>query len=76
MALSDAKVRALKAKGAPYKLSDGEGLYVMVTAGGSRLWNLAYRFNGKQKTLAIGKYPAISLLEAAAPGTQPNNFSW
>jgi hypothetical protein len=64
MALSDAKVRALKAKGTPYKLSDAEGLYVMVTAGGSKLWNFAYRFNGKQKTLALGKYPAISLLDA------------
>jgi hypothetical protein len=64
MALTDAKVRALKAKAAPYKLSDGESLYVLVTIGGSKLWNLAYRFNGKQKTLALGKYPAVSLLEA------------
>ena len=64
MALTDAKVRTLKAKAAPYKLGDGEGLYVLVTAGGSKLWNLAYRFNGKQKTLALGKYPAISLLVA------------
>jgi hypothetical protein len=56
MALTDAKVRALKAKAAPYKLSDGEGLHVLVTPGGSKLWNLAYRFNGKQKTLALGKY--------------------
>lgn len=64
MSLTDAKVRALKAKAAPYKLSDGEGLYVMVTVGGSKLWNLAYRYCGKQKTLALGKYPAVSLLEA------------
>ncbi len=64
MPLTDAKVRVLKPKNAPYKLSDGEGLYVLVTAGGSRLWSLAYRFNGKQKTLALGKYPAVSLLDA------------
>jgi len=42
MALTDAKVRAMKAKAAPYKHSDGEGLYVLVTTGGSKLWNLAY----------------------------------
>jgi integrase len=64
MPLTDAKVRVLKSKDVPYKLSDGEGLYVLVTAGGSRLWSLAYRFNGKQKTLALGKYPAVSLLDA------------
>ena len=64
MPLTDAKVRALKPATTPYKLSDGEGLFVLVTIGGSRLWNLAYRFNGKQKTLALGKYPAVSLLDA------------
>ena len=42
MPLTDAKVRVLKAKAAPYKHSDSEGLYV--TAGGSRLWSLAYVF--------------------------------
>jgi integrase len=64
MPLSDTKLRSLKPKEAPYKVSDGEGLYVLVTAGGSRLWNLSYRFLGKQKTLAIGKYPAVGLSEA------------
>jgi integrase len=64
MPLSDAKVRVLKAKDAPYKISDGEGLYVLVPTTGSKLWNLAYRFNGKQRTLSLGKYPAVSLLDA------------
>jgi Arm DNA-binding domain/Phage integrase, N-terminal SAM-like domain len=64
MPLTDAKVRTLKGKGTPYKVSDGEGLFVLVTSAGSRLWNLAYRYNGKQKTLALGKYPNVSLLEA------------
>src|SRR5581483_1743510 len=41
-----------------------EGLYVLVAPGGSRLWRLAYRFNGKQKTLALGHYPHVSLLNA------------
>jgi hypothetical protein len=64
MALNDAKLRALKAGDRPYKHSDGEGLFVLVTTGGSKLWTLAYRFVGKQKTLALGKYPTVSLLDA------------
>jgi len=58
------KVRSLKGKAAPYKVSDGEGLYVFVSTSGARLWRLAYRFNGKQKTLSLGKYPETSLLDA------------
>lgn len=44
MPLTDAKVRALKGKSSPYKVSDGEGLFVLVTCVGSRLWSLAYRY--------------------------------
>ncbi len=45
-------------------MADGEGLYLLVTAGGSRLWRLAYRFQKKQKTLAIGVYPTVTLADA------------
>ena len=55
MALTDAKLRVLKGKSAPYKVSDNEGLHVLISPSGSKLWRLAYRFNGKQKTLALGK---------------------
>jgi hypothetical protein len=41
MPLSDAKVRALKAKDKPYKVSDIEGLYVLVSMSGAKLWRLA-----------------------------------
>ena len=64
MALTDAKLRALKAKSAPFKISDAEGLYILMAPGGSKMWRLAYRFNGKQKSLALGHYPDVSLLEA------------
>jgi len=64
MSLSDVKVRALKPESAAYKVSDGEGLHVMVSPNGSKLWRLSYRFSGKQKTLALGRYPTISLLQA------------
>jgi len=43
---------------------DGEGLYLEVTPTGGRLWRLKYRFGGKEKRLAIGQYPALSLADA------------
>jgi integrase len=64
MALTDAKVRTLKPRARDYKIADGEGLHLLVTSGGSKLWRLAYRFNAKQKSLALGAYPTISLLDA------------
>ena len=47
-----------------HKLSDSGGLYLLVQPTGSKLWRLAYRFAGKQKTLALGVYPTVSLAEA------------
>ncbi|MDE2012460.1 MAG: integrase arm-type DNA-binding domain-containing protein [Alphaproteobacteria bacterium] len=64
MTLTDAKLRTLKPNRSPYKVSDGEGLFVLVSPNGSKLWRLAYRFQGKQKSLALGAYPAVSLLGA------------
>jgi len=64
MALTDLKVRNVKPNGKVIKISDGEGLYLQVQPNGTKLWRLAYRFLGKQKTLAIGTYPEISLQEA------------
>lgn len=46
------------------KLSDGGGLQLWITPTGSKLWRLAYRFGGKQKLIAIGAYPIITLKEA------------
>ncbi|ASY77972.1 integrase [Pectobacterium polaris] len=47
-----------------YKLTDGEGMHLMVHPNGSKYWRLQYRFDGKQKTLALGVYPEITLSEA------------
>jgi len=57
-------VQKLKTAAKPYKRSDGGGLYLLVSADGSKYWRMAYRFHGKQKTLAIGVYPAVSLARA------------
>ena len=47
-----------------YKLADGEGLYLLVRPGGSKLWQLGYRHLGKQRTLSLGKWPTVSLADA------------
>jgi integrase len=64
MPLKDVAVRNAKPSDKPRKLSDGGGLHILVQPTGGKLWRLAYRFAGKQKTLALGVYPAISLEEA------------
>ncbi|AGS61925.1 prophage integrase [Proteus mirabilis BB2000] len=64
MALTDAKVRAAKPLDKSYKLTDGDGMHLMVHINGSKYWRLQYRFGGKQKMLALGVYPDISLAEA------------
>jgi integrase len=64
MSLSELKVRNAKPKEKFYKLTDGDGLYIHVTEKGAKLWRFRYRFGGKEKLLALGAYPEISLLDA------------
>lgn len=64
MSLNDRQINNLKASEKALKLSDGGGLYVHVTPQGTKLWRMAYRFNGLQKLLSFGAYPAIGLSEA------------
>lgn len=64
MALTDVKVRSANPMDKPYKLTDGDGMHLMVPPNGSKYWRLQYRFDGKQKMLALGVYPGISLSEA------------
>lgn len=64
MSLTDTAIRNLKPKEKPYKLSDGGGLFLKITPEGSRLWRLAYRYAGRQKTISFGAYPDVKLAEA------------
>jgi integrase len=64
MPLNDMKIRTAKPKEKFYKLTDGDGLHLHVTEKGSKLWRFRYRFGGKEKLLALGAYPEISLLDA------------
>lgn len=64
MALSDVKIRTAKARDKEYKLADSGGLYLLATPAGGKLWRLKFRVDGKEKKLALGSYPEISLLDA------------
>ncbi len=64
MKLSDLKCRTAKGKEKPYKLFDGEGLYLEVMPSGTKYWRLKYRLYGKEKRIAFGLYPTISMAEA------------
>lgn len=62
--LSEAKVRNSKPKENAYKLFDGGGLFLFITPSGGKLWHFKYRFDNKEKKLAFGTYPEISLADA------------
>src|SRR3546814_17843733 len=64
MPLTDMKCRNARPGQRLRKLSDGGGLQLWIQPTGSRQWRLAYRFGGKQRLLALGPYPALSLADA------------
>lgn len=62
--LTDLKIRKAQALDRPYKLADGAGMYVLIRPDGKRYWRLKYRFAGKERVLAFGAYPDVSIKEA------------
>lgn len=64
MPLRDLEVRNAQPGPKPFKKYDGEGLFLLVKPNGSKLWRMRYQFAGKEKLLAFGIYPAISLATA------------
>jgi integrase len=61
MKLNDMAVRKAKPEAKPYKMADGGGMYLEVMPNGSKYWRLKYRFGGKEKRLALGVYPDVTL---------------
>jgi len=61
MPLSDAKIRNAKPLSKPYKLADGEGMFLLVHPNGGKYWRLKYRFAGRERILALGVYPDVDL---------------
>jgi hypothetical protein len=64
MPLSDVKIRNAKPSPKQQKFFDGGGLFLLVTPAGGKLWRLKYRFLGKEKLLAMGSYPEVTLSDA------------
>ncbi len=64
MAISDTTIKAAKPLDKSYKLSDEKGMFVLINPNGSKYFRLKYRFNGKEKVLALGVYPETSLKQA------------
>lgn len=75
MPLNDTFIKTVKHDGTPTgkKHTDGGGMYLHVTAAG-KYWRMAYRFMGKQKTLAMGVYPTVSLAKARQRREQARNL--
>ncbi|WP_420589214.1 tyrosine-type recombinase/integrase [Bacterioplanoides sp.] len=62
--LTDTKIKALKPREKPFKVSDSGGLFILVNPNGSKYWRMKYRWLGKEKLLAVGVYPKVSLANA------------
>jgi len=62
--LTNTEIKSAKPKEKDYKLFDGGGLFLLVASTGGKRWRLKYRFNNKEKTVALGIYPNISLRDA------------
>ena len=63
-ALTATQIKQAKPKSKDYKLSDGGGLYLLVTKAGGKHWKLKYKFKGKETKLSLGAYPDITLSKA------------
>ena len=64
MPLTDTAIKKAKPETKPYRMADGGGMCLFVHPNGGKYWRLSYRFGGKQKTLALGVYPDVSLADA------------
>jgi integrase len=64
MSLTDTEARKARPTAKPYKLADSGGLFLAVMPAGGKLWRWKYRFEGREKLMALGSYPEISLAEA------------
>lgn len=70
MSLSDMQCRTAKPREKAYKLSDSEGLYLQIMPSGSKYWRLKYRLHGKERRIALGVYPTVSLQAARLQKTE------
>jgi hypothetical protein len=64
MALNDFTIRNKKPTNKPFKVTDEKGLFLLVHPRGTKYWRFKYSLLGKEKLLAFGVYPEVSLSEA------------
>jgi integrase len=64
MSLTDTAIRTVKLAEKPFKMYDRDGLFLLVKPGGSKLWRWRYHFDGKEKLMALGEYPLLTLAQA------------
>ncbi len=64
MKINDTKCKNIKPTDKTQKISDGDGLYLMVYPHGSKIWQFRYSYHSRRKTISFGGYPAVSLSEA------------
>lgn len=64
MALTDTAIRKIKPTDKSFKLTDSSGLYLLIKPNGSKLWYMKYHIDGKEKKLAFGPYPDVTLFKA------------
>lgn len=62
--LTQTAVQAAKQRDKPYKLSDGNGLYLPIETSGSKLWRLRYFFDNKEKMLSLEAFPEVTIAQA------------
>lgn len=62
--LTNLEIKSLTPKSKTYKKSDGNGLFITVTPSSSKRWLFRYSFAGKEKSLALGAYPEVSVVDA------------
>jgi integrase len=64
MKLTSAAIKAAKPKDKPYKMADGRGLHIIVATTGAKLWRFKYRFDGRERSMALGDFRDVSLADA------------
>lgn len=64
MPLTDLEVRRAVPREKAYRVSDGRGMYLEISPSGGKYWRLKYRFNDREKRLALGVYPDVTLAHA------------
>jgi hypothetical protein len=57
--LPEARLRGAKPKSRPYKLTDGGGLYLLVTPSGAKQWRLRYTLGGRESMVSLGTYRGV-----------------